>query len=59
MTKTIDLTMELSEIMSKVPHTLRKDWFKDRADKIKGLNVVDKNLKVSRCIDRLNEKIRG
>ena len=59
MIKKIDLTMELSEIMSKVPHTLRKDRFRDRAERLKGLNVADKNLKVSRCIDRLNEKIRG
>jgi hypothetical protein len=49
----------LAQILNKAPHQTRKDWFKDRADKIKGLNVVDKNLKVSRIIDNLNKKIRG
>jgi hypothetical protein len=52
-------TSVMAEILSSKSHLVRKDWFKDRADKIKGLNVADKNLKVSRMIDNLNKKIRG
>ena len=44
----------LPEIMSSKPHKLRKDWYKDRIDKLKGLNVADRNLRVSRLIDELN-----
>ena len=47
----------LSEIVSKVPHKLRKEWYQDRIDKLKGMNVSDKNLKVSKLIDSLNSSI--
>jgi hypothetical protein len=49
----------LIEIMATKPHQLRKDWFKTRVEKLKGQNVSDKNLRVSKMIDRLNKKIRG
>ena len=49
----------LPEIMSNKPHKLRRDWYKDRIDKLKGLNVADRNLKVSKLIDKLNKKIKG
>ena len=49
----------LIEIMSSKPHKIRKDWMKDRINKLKGLNVSDKNLRVSKMIDRLNEKLKG
>ena len=49
----------LVHIMSKQSHHVRKKWLEDRTDKLKGLNVADKNLKFSRLIDRLNEKIKG
>ena len=49
----------LAEIVSKVPHKLRKEWYQDRIDKLKGMNIADKNLKVSRMIDSLNKKIKG
>ena len=54
----IEITV-LAYIVSKVPHKLREQWYQDRVDKLKGMNVADKNLKVSTLIDSLNKKIRG
>ncbi|MDQ7046767.1 MAG: hypothetical protein Q9M39_03785 [Sulfurovum sp.] len=49
----------IAEIMSSKPYKVRKEWLKDRANKLKGLNVSDSNLKISKMIYRLNEKIKG
>ena len=49
----------LPHILSKQPHRVRKQWIQDRADKLKGINIVDKDLRVSKLIDKLNEKIKG
>ena len=49
----------LIEIMRNKPHKIRKEWIKDRAKKLKGQNVHDKNLKVSKMIDRLNDRLNA
>jgi len=53
------ITGALIEIMSSKPHKIRKEWLADRAKKEKCVKFEDKNLRVSKLIDRLNEKIKG
>lgn len=47
----------LPEILSDKPNKLRKHWVDDRIKRLRGLNVSDRNLNVSRLISDLNNHI--
>ena len=49
----------LPEILSSKPNKLRKLWIQDRVDKLKGINVADRNLSVSNLISDLSNKINN
>ena len=49
----------LPEILGNKSNRVRKQWIDDRIERLKGINVADRNLKVSKLIDKLNKKIKG